>query len=160
MNIKRIRLRTLADVCNKLNSSAVFIVALSVGLFGCSPPTPTTDEFGWRPATDPELKTLKESLVDSALVDPFSVELRDVYTNKFGYYCGELNAKNRMGGYVGWTYFLKIYLAGTDKWLSLELNTDGSYNSLIRSECRQSPLFRHFDDATFNRLVPEQKIGG
>lgn len=42
----------------------------------------------------------------SSLYDPGSVTFRNVSSSKDGdTICGELNAKNRLGGYVGWKRF-------------------------------------------------------
>lgn len=46
------------------------------------------------------------SVVSSELFDPNSAEFRNEFVSKAGYYCGEVNAKNRMGGYIGYKRIL------------------------------------------------------
>lgn len=41
--------------------------------------------------------------------DPDSVRIRNVVHDRSGYkWCGEVNAQNRMGGYVGWQRFIAL----------------------------------------------------
>ncbi|MDP3492511.1 MAG: hypothetical protein Q8R82_05315 [Hyphomonadaceae bacterium] len=51
--------------------------------------------------------------VKNELLDPFSAEFRNV-RQRLGNWCGEVNAKNRMGGYVGWSLFGAVEVNG--KW--------------------------------------------
>ena len=45
--------------------------------------------------------------VEANLKDPLSVQYRNVKAYKpINIVCGEFNAKNSMGGYVGFTYFI------------------------------------------------------
>lgn len=56
----------------------------------------------------PYEQSLREVLADEgSLFDPESALFKDlVYADRFnGAWCGQLNAKNRLGGYVGWRYF-------------------------------------------------------
>ncbi len=46
--------------------------------------------------------------VKSMLIDPSSAEFRSITVFENGNYCGEVNAKNRMGGYVGHKAFRKV----------------------------------------------------
>jgi len=41
---------------------------------------------------------------NSDLIDPFSVQFRDLKYGK-NFWCGELNVKNSLGGFVGWKPF-------------------------------------------------------
>jgi hypothetical protein len=53
-------------------------------------------------------RTQAEEAVKRLLIDPGSAQFRDVVSYPNGAaerYCGEVNAKNRMGGYVGFTKF-------------------------------------------------------
>lgn len=43
---------------------------------------------------------------DTVLVDPKSVEYKNVFVYKDGTACGEVNSKNRMGGYTGFRAFI------------------------------------------------------
>jgi len=49
-----------------------------------------------------------KSEVKSVLIDPSSAEFRSITSFKNGNYCGEVNSKNRMGGYVGYKAFSKV----------------------------------------------------
>ena len=51
--------------------------------------------------------TLRMILSDEgSLFDPGSAQFKDlVYSRAYNAWCGQLNAKNRLGGYVGWKYF-------------------------------------------------------
>ncbi|MCH7331458.1 hypothetical protein [Acinetobacter modestus] len=57
------------------------------------------------------------------LFDPEAAKFRNIQGN-----CGEINAKNRMGGYTGYRRF--IYNSETDT-VSIEEDSDGLYNSKI-----------------------------
>lgn len=46
-----------------------------------------------------------QSAVANELTDPESARFKDVYGNALGMYCGEVNAKNKMGGYIGFQKF-------------------------------------------------------
>ncbi len=70
----------------------ILIILLSGFLFSCSD------------VSDDELTSLFTN--HSSLYDPGSVTFRNVSSSKDGNtICGELNAKNRLGGYVGWKRF-------------------------------------------------------
>lgn len=58
---------------------------------------------------DSQQSRLRELVVEfSDLIDPDSVKFRKLRFTDFAYaaWCGELNARNRLGGYVGWTKFV------------------------------------------------------
>lgn len=48
-----------------------------------------------------------ERALRNHFVDPDSVQIRDTFKDGVKW-CGEVNAKNRMGGYVGWDRFIAI----------------------------------------------------
>lgn len=54
---------------------------------------------------DPQISAAKTSL-ESGLVDPRSVEYRNLRRYADGTVCGQYNAKNRMGGYTGFESFI------------------------------------------------------
>jgi len=55
------------------------------------------------------VESAAKEAVKAQLVDPESARFRNVVTQaKTGAVCGEMNAKNRMGGYVGFTEFYVI----------------------------------------------------
>lgn len=45
--------------------------------------------------------------VKAQLIDPDSAKFRNIHIFKNGNYCGEVNAKNSMGGYSGFVVFYK-----------------------------------------------------
>lgn len=49
-----------------------------------------------------------KSEVKSLLIDPSSAEFRSITIFNNGNYCGEVNSKNRMGGYAGFKSFSKV----------------------------------------------------
>lgn len=51
------------------------------------------------------------SIVISGFADPNSAQFRNEALSKEGFYCGEVNAKNKMGGYVGFKRVL-VRVAG------------------------------------------------
>jgi len=116
------------------------------------------DEYGWREASQSEVKKLKESISDTQLHDPFSVEFRGVYVNEGGVhdYCGELNAKNRYGAYVGWTYFHRYYRKGGGTWGMLSLNDEDEIDGItnrLEDSCVDSPLLRNFSDEALDAML-------
>src|SRR5688500_5459616 len=66
--------------------------------------------------------------VAKLLIDPDSAQFRNV-TTRNGYVCGELNSKNRMGAFVGFTRFL-VKLDGDDPLIDPEFD----YADLISAE--------------------------
>ena len=66
------------------------------------------------PSAEDRQRAADEALVDAAkdrlarrLTDPDSVKFRDVFISpRRGAVCGDINAKNRMGGYVGYRRFI------------------------------------------------------
>lgn len=69
---------------------------------------PSEQQQAYEDAEDyPYEKTLRGILSDEgSLFDPESALFKDlVYSGTYNAWCGQLNAKNRMGGYVGWKYF-------------------------------------------------------
>lgn len=46
------------------------------------------------------------SAVSGVLLDPQSAQFRNEKITEGGLYCGEVNSKNRMGGYVGFNRFI------------------------------------------------------
>lgn len=76
-----------------------------------------------------------KSAVKEKLVDPASSQFKNV-SNKSFTYCGEVNAKNSMGGYTGFKKFYAYQKRGGDKWHVLiegQLGEEG--NNLIDITC-------------------------
>jgi hypothetical protein len=62
--------------------------------------------------------------------------------------CGQLNAKNRMGAYVGWTYFYtqkyKSSSGSSDNnWSMLLLSVQGEVDIGVKEFCQDSPVLRY-----------------
>ena len=55
----------------------------------------------------PYEQTLRAALVtEGSLLDPESAQFKDlVHSRSYNAWCGQVNAKNRLGGYAGWKYF-------------------------------------------------------
>jgi hypothetical protein len=66
------------------------------------------------PKPKPDAFERVKAAVASQLSDPVSAQFRGMEQKVFGY-CGEVNPKNRMGGYVGFMKF-HAYEQRTDKW--------------------------------------------
>lgn len=57
-----------------------------------------------------------KAVVAEELLDPTSATFRSLRKSSIGY-CGEVNAKNRMGGYVGNRKFHTFKASSSDKWI-------------------------------------------
>lgn len=68
---------------------------------------------------------LVKNEVRAQLVDPDSAKFRNIRIFENGNYCGEVNAKNRMGGYSGFVEFSKTYER-------VELGEKGDFNISCR----------------------------
>ncbi|WP_409693651.1 hypothetical protein [Limnobacter sp.] len=81
-------------------------VVTALTLSGCGPKAPK------EPPLEEKISKVVEEAVKLKLKDPDSAQFRNVYVKKIlteenSYaVCGELNAKNSMGGYVGFKPFL------------------------------------------------------
>lgn len=108
-----------------MNQKPLICMALLVtaGLFGCAPAAPSTAELTIQqnapaPSSAAAAQAAIRAYLGRSLFDPDSAEYHfsgdpvsgHVYTlgsREFGYFaCGEYNAKNRMGGYVGYKPYL------------------------------------------------------
>lgn len=76
--------------------------------------------------------------VAARLIDPKSAEFRSlkVYLEDFrGVLCGEVNGKNRYGGYTGFSYFVatRVELTKEDIWfIKLDSNEKEEHETYIR----------------------------
>lgn len=67
-------------------------------------PTPAAE-----PPAEPTVEDRVVEMVKGRLKDPFSAHFRDVRQTSDGkYVCGQVNARNAMGGYVGYRQFVAI----------------------------------------------------
>ena len=110
-----------------------FVSIVAVGILAFST---KTDDF------------LRDMLVKhSDFIDPSSALFRNVtYSSSIGLipaghtWCGEVNAKNRMGGYVGWSPF-KIWVYEGDVFVTVRKPEDMPFRlstDLLDSSCRNA----------------------
>jgi hypothetical protein len=74
-----------------------------------------------------------ENAVKQKLIDPSSAEFRNVRPTSAWGICGEVNAKNRMGGYVGFRYF-KVSIFGGQKIVCLDSDNSNIAQQLCKGE--------------------------
>lgn len=70
--------------------------------------------------------------------DPDSVRFRNLYFNKHDgaqYLCGEVNSRNRMGGYVGFAPFWVLLSGGHPEDSLFQIGTDPTFVN-IAEECQ------------------------
>lgn len=96
-------------------------VVTALTLSGCGPKAPP------EPSLEEKISSAAEEALKLKLKDPESAQFRNMYIKKTeseGLYavCGELNAKNSMGGYVGFKPFLVFAKTETS-----EINIEGTY---------------------------------
>lgn len=76
-----------------------------------------------------------KSGIKDALIDPSSAEFKNVFfvltTNRTPFACGEVNSKNRLGGYTGYKRFVT---AGLKEYTYMEGETDG-FNEYWKQVC-------------------------
>lgn len=76
-----------------------------------------------------------ESGIKDALIDPKSAEFKNVYfvlnVNRTPFACGEVNSKNRLGGYTGYKRFIS---AGLKEYTFIEGEKDG-FNEYWKQVC-------------------------
>lgn len=73
----------------------------------CTAPAAAAEKIQFLPT--PELILAVESRISDELSDPWSAEFKGLSASQDAqgrtYFCGLVNAKNRSGGYAGWTPF-------------------------------------------------------
>lgn len=91
---------------------------------------------------DEEQYPYKEALrrvfvIEGSLFDPGSAQFKDVvYNSRFRAWCGQINSKNRYGGYVGWEYFaLRDRYRGVGKRKD-DIDIDIGVKELIERKCK------------------------
>lgn len=72
------------------------------------PPSPKASSFKSNPAEARKVLALGKRTVLNSLKDPDSAKFRDLRTSRDLWVCGEVNAKNSMGGYVGFQRFIVL----------------------------------------------------
>lgn len=88
-------------------------------IFICTPAIVAADDKPWEPVTD-EAGLRKIFLDKSKLKDPSSIQLRQLMVSNFQapdsspatIWCGQVNAKNSYGGYVGFNPFFASNFKG------------------------------------------------
>jgi len=90
----------IATVCMLLAVSAAFAVGSKA-----KPKAPSPEEA--QLAADTQMTDAAKTRLARGLTDPDSAKFRDVFISpRRGAVCGQINAKNRMGGYVGFRRFI------------------------------------------------------
>lgn len=124
------------------------LLAISTSAHAAKAPPPP------EPATPPDWSAVRqqvEARLLSQLVDPDSAKIAWPYGFRWGGYkpllqkrvygyvtCGTVNSKNRMGGYVGDSPFIVVYLDGAIRYFEIESATD-KYN-ILASQCASAAL--------------------
>ena len=100
-------------------------------------------------------KEAKET-IERTLVDPASVQYREVKNFDDGTVCGQFNAKNRMGGYIGFESFVyfRSKLRASKQYLPILCSNEKNKEDLIRSV---DPEFRTTKDR--EACMAEAKAG-
>lgn len=101
-----------------------------------------------RPATETELEVLREAF-EPVLMDAQSARLRDVVigpdpegVDGLQMVCGKVNAKNRLGAYVGYTQFLAMIsdsLGGPGRLAALPIDVEDRAGFATR-KCQEAGL--------------------
>ncbi|MFZ3173391.1 MAG: hypothetical protein WA146_00725 [Thiobacillus sp.] len=76
-----------------------------------------------------------KAAIEEALFDPSSVEYRNVVSYTEGIVCGEVNAKNKMGGYVGFKDFIFRNGNEPDPFYPSGVQMDYVYSDEIEAWC-------------------------
>lgn len=126
----------------------VGLLAISTSAHAAKEPPPL------EPTTPPDWSVVRqqvETRLLSQLVDPGSAKIAWPYGFRWGGYkpmlqkrvhgyvtCGTVNSKNRMGGYVGASPFVVVYLDGAIRYFEIESATN-KYN-ILASQCSSAAL--------------------
>lgn len=71
--------------------------------------------------------------VRKQLNDPASAQFREVWVSDRFFVCGEVNAKNRMGGYAGFSWF-EAFPTDTDGWhVTIDRDAGGEAKAMCAS---------------------------
>lgn len=116
-------------------------------LFGLFLSIASGEPVEWNELDD--VSELKKLFVDhSDLVDPFSIQFRHTYLKKtekvdgtvIRIWCGEVNAKNQMGAYTGWSPFYAIVGLQEDPTVDVATGvTEGMTQVMIDLFCKDLP---------------------
>ena len=124
------------------------LLAISTSAHAAKTPPPP------EPTTPPDWSAVRqqvEARLLSQLVDPDSAKIEWPYGFRWGFFkpilqkrifgyvtCGTVNSKNRMGGYVGDSPFVVVYLDGSIRYFEIESATE-KYN-ILASQCASAAL--------------------
>ncbi len=114
---------------------------------------------GVLPGTDAYRVRRAKALASAALVDPSSAQFRNVKLSDLDksvnvnhrWVCGEINGRNRMGAYAGFTPFY-VDEAATELQMLTEQRPDEARVNLASSECEAS-----IAEGRYNRYICEQR---
>lgn len=67
----------------------------------------------WIPGTDQHSISKAEKLAADSILDPSSAQFRNVQVGLADHVCGEINGKNRQGGYAGFLRFIVNTTSGS-----------------------------------------------
>lgn len=124
---------------------AKFISALIVGLVATTSAASAHATEAARPATKAEVAAMTQQLKER-LKDPGSVQLRNVKAIKTPdagtQICGEVNAKNSFGGYVGFAAFIgSVFYLDTKKFvMPMIVGIDDADGTVVRDMCREKGI--------------------
>jgi len=133
----------------RILSMALLFVAFSPALMA-SAPVPKSDEATSEPDPAPvfadvtSVDELRQLLIDfSDLRDPFTVQFRRTQSSSSGQltvFCGQLNAKNANGAYIGWSDF--VFLKGTNPNKLFVDNGQAGFvdRVMIRNACKTAQI--------------------
>lgn len=85
----------------------------------------------------PSKTTLIENAVRAELIDPTAALFRHVVVFKDGGFCGEVNSKNRFGGYAGYGWFTGTILPDGKAQV---LQIDSADDRVVAAVCAKDAL--------------------
>lgn len=108
------------DERDNMNATAISIVAAGALVAGALLYTSGTFDRFLAPPFEQALR--------DHFVDPESVQIRGAFEDGVRW-CGEVNAKNRMGGYVGWSRFIALDQSLTSGGWRIMVESDPAWSS-------------------------------
>ncbi len=94
-----------------------------------------------RDATSAQLVVIKKAFADR-LKDPYSTKFKDVRIASDGTMCGEVNAKNSYGAYIGYTTFNGLYFDKDKNGnpVSIIMEIDDGDSTIARTMCAKKGM--------------------
>lgn len=96
-------------------NTSIVVAILIAGLLVAAALLYSKGAFRFNSSEEDPIQVEMQNAVLAELTDPGSAEFRNVRKSTIGY-CGEVNAKNRMGGYVGFKAFTTYKDSQTGMW--------------------------------------------